>query len=71
MVENDGEIKENKSINFPGLDRSDDLKLSVLGDEDIKILHQCIKQQISMVTVQCVESKEDIMYVKKVLGIQG
>jgi pyruvate kinase len=71
QVENDGEIKENKSMNFPALDRYKDLKLSVLGDEDIKILHNCIKQHVSMVTVQCVESKEDITYVRKVLGMQG
>ena len=41
-VENDGEIKENKPIYIPGLDWQKDLKLSVLGPNDVKVLHNSI-----------------------------
>jgi hypothetical protein len=41
-VENDGEIKENKPIYIPGLDWAKDLKLSVLGPNDVKVLHNSI-----------------------------
>lgn len=42
-VENDGEIKENKPIYIPGLDWQKDLKLSVLGPNDVKVLHNSIQ----------------------------
>lgn len=41
-VSNDGEIKENKPIYIPGLDWQKDLKLSVLGPNDVKVLHNSI-----------------------------
>jgi hypothetical protein len=41
-VENDGEIKENKPIYIPGLDWAKDLNLSVLGPNDVKVLHNSI-----------------------------
>ena len=41
-VENDGEIKENKPIYIPRLDLQKDLKLSVLGHNDVKVLHNSI-----------------------------
>jgi pyruvate kinase len=37
-VENDGQIKENKPLYIPKLDWQKDLKLSVLGPKDIKVL---------------------------------
>jgi pyruvate kinase len=70
-VENDGEIKENKPIYIPGLDWQKDLKLSVLGPNDVKVLHNSIQQGVHMIAVSCVESKDDITYVKKVLGSKG
>jgi pyruvate kinase len=42
-VEVDGEIKENKPLYFPGLDWYKDLKLSVLGPKDVKVLHNSIQ----------------------------
>ncbi len=70
-VENDGEIKENKPIYIPGLDWAKDLNLSVLGPNDVKVLHNSIQYGVHMIAVSCVESKDDIIYVKKVLGSKG
>ena len=70
-VENDGEIKENKPIYIPGLDWQKDLKLSVLGPNDVKVLHNSIQHGVHIIAVSCVESKDDITYVKKVLGSKG
>ena len=70
-VENDGELKENKPIYIPCLDWQKDLKLSVLGPKDIKVLHNSIQQGVQIVAVSFVQSKEDISYVKKVLGPKG
>ncbi len=70
-VANDGEIKENKPIYIPGLDWQKDLKLSVLGTNDVKVLHNSIHQGVNMIAVSCVESKDDIAYVKKILGSKG
>ncbi len=42
-AENDGELKENKPIYIPSLDWQKDLKLSVLGPKDIKVLHNSIQ----------------------------
>lgn len=70
-VEADGEIKENKPIYIPNLDLIQDLKLSVLGPRDIKILHNSIQLGVHHVAVSCVENKEHIMYVKKALGPKG
>lgn len=70
-VENDGEIKENKPIYIPRLHWQKDLKLSVLGPIDIKVLHNSIHQGVNMIAVSCVESKDDITYVKKILGSKG
>jgi pyruvate kinase len=70
-VENDGEIKENKPIYIPGLDWQKDLKLSVLANNDVKVLHNSINHGVHMVAVSCAESKDDIHYVRKVLGMKG
>ena len=70
-VENDGEIKENKPIYIPGLDWQKDLKLSVLGPNDVKVLHNSIQHGVHIIAVSCVESKDDITYVKKILGSKG
>lgn len=70
-VENDGEIKENKPIYIPGLDWQKDLKLSVLAPNDVKVLHISINHGVHMIAVSCVESKDDIFYVRKVLGTKG
>ena len=70
-VENDGEIKENKPIYIPRLDWQKDLKLSVLGHNDVKVLHNSIQQGVNMIAVSCVESKDDIIFVKKILGSKG
>lgn len=70
-VEVEGEIKENKPLYFPGLNWSKDLKLSVLGPKDVKVLHNSIQQGVHMISVSCVESKDDINYVRKVLGSKG
>jgi len=37
-----GTIKENKPLYFPGLDWLKDLKMSVIGPKDIKVLHNSI-----------------------------
>lgn len=70
-VENDGQIKENKPIYIPRLDWYKDLKLSVLGPKDIKVLQNSIQQGVECIAVSFVESREDIIYVKKVLGTKG
>jgi pyruvate kinase len=70
-VENDGEIKENKPIYIPRLHWQKDLKLSVLGPNDVKVTHNSILQGVNMIAVSCVESKDDISYVKKILGSKG
>ncbi|TNV72699.1 hypothetical protein FGO68_gene8788 [Halteria grandinella] len=70
-VENDGEIKENKPIYIPRLHWQKDLKLSVLGPNDVKVLHNSIQQGVNMIAVSCVESKDDLTYVKKILGSKG
>lgn len=70
-AEIDGEIKENKPLYFPGLDWLRDLKLSVLGPNDVKVLHNAVNDGVNMIGVSCVESKDDIIFVKKVLGNKG
>ena len=70
-VENDGEIKENKPIYVPGLDYQRDLQLSVVGPKDLKILQDSIQLDVHLIAVSYVESKEDILYVRKVLGSKG
>lgn len=70
-VENDGLIKENKPIYIPDLDWQKNLKLSVLGPKDIKVIQNSIQQGVECIAVSFVESKEDIIYVKKVLGAKG
>ena len=42
-AETKGELKENKPVYFPGLDWRTDLRLSVLGDKDVKVLHNSIQ----------------------------
>jgi pyruvate kinase len=70
-VENDGVIKENKPIYIPRLDWQKDLKLSVLGHNDVRVLHNSIQKGVDMIAVSCVESKDDLIYVKKILGSKG
>jgi len=70
-VEVDGEIKENKPLYFPALDWYRDLKLSVVGIKDIKVLHQSIQLGVHAIGVSCVDSKEDIIYVRSLLGTKG
>jgi pyruvate kinase len=53
-AENDGELKENKPIYIPSLDWQKDLKLSVLGPKDIKVLHNSIQQGVQIVAVSFV-----------------
>jgi pyruvate kinase len=45
--------------------------LSVLANNDVKVLYNSINQGVHMIAVSCVESKNDIHYVKKVLGMKG
>lgn len=42
QAEIDGEIKENKPLYFPGLNWLKDLRMSVIGPQDIKVLHNSI-----------------------------
>jgi hypothetical protein len=37
-IDVEGELKANKPLHFPHLDWSEDLKLSVIGPKDVKIL---------------------------------
>jgi len=67
----EGEIKENKPLYFPGLDWYRDLKLSVVGSKDIKVLHKSVQQGIHAIGVSSVESKNDIEYVRSILGQKG
>lgn len=41
-VDVDGEIKENKPLYLPTLDWVKDLKMSVIGPKDVKVLHNSI-----------------------------
>lgn len=41
-VEARGELKENKPLFFPNLDWLRDLKMSVIGPKDIKVLHNSV-----------------------------
>lgn len=70
-MEVDGEIKENKPLYFPGLDWYKDFKLSVIGPKDVKVLQLSMQLGIHNIVVSCVESKDDILYVRKVLGHKG
>lgn len=45
--------------------------MSVLGPKDVKVLHNCVKMGVPMISVSYVESKNDIEYVRQVLGIKG
>lgn len=70
-VDVDGEIKENKPLYFPHLDWVKDLKMSVIGPKDIKVLHNSILLGVDLIAVSFVENKDDIVYVRKVLGTKG
>jgi len=70
-AENSGEIKENKPVCFLSLDLVKDLKLSILGPNDIQVLQQSIKAGAHMIAVSFVESKDDIIFIKHVLGKKG
>jgi pyruvate kinase len=67
----DGEIKENKPVCFLGLDLLKDLKLSVLGPNDYKVILNSIQLGVHMIAVSCVERKEDITDVKYMLRGKG
>jgi pyruvate kinase len=70
-AEIDGEIKENKPVYFPGLDWLRDLKLSVLGPNDVKVIHNAVHDGVNMIVISFVESKDDVTFVRKVLGNKG
>ena len=71
-AEIDGEIKENKPLYFPELNWLQDLRMSVISpQQDLKVLHNSIQMGVHMIAVSCVEGRDDIMYVRKVLGARG
>lgn len=70
-VEVEGNIRENKTIYIPNYNRVTDLKLPVIGTKDYRILVQAIQLGVNIISVSCVESKEDILEVRKVLGSKG
>ena len=66
-----GEIKENKPVCFLSLDLKKDLDLSILGPNDVKVLHNSILLGVSMICLSFVETKEDIDFIRTMLGSRG
>ncbi len=67
MVENGGELKNNKSINIPGVN----IKLPALTKKDIDDLKFGIKNEVDYIAASFVRNKEDVLGIRKVLEENG